>query len=206
MIDSVLVTTGADGQKFVKMRVGGGGRLWRAVVLGGDAVDSRSAVPRAHASVAVCSTLCCSQAPYPGTPITPTPCPQVRSIRIPQVGDKFASRHGQKGTIGITYTQARGRGEPESTHWCRQDSRPWPLGWPSRGLPHAPPLTCASHHLLTSPAPPALLGMQEDMPFSAEGISPDLIINPHAIPSRMTIGHLVEALMSKVGLAGWLVV
>lgn len=69
---------------------------------------------------------------------------RMRKFKLPELGDKMSSTHGQKGVCGMLLSQ-------------------------------------------------------ENMPHTKDGLVPDIIVNPHAFPSRMTIAHLIESVLSKLG-------
>jgi DNA-directed RNA polymerase I subunit RPA2 len=94
----------------------------------------------------------------------------LRFPRNPVIGDKFSSRHGQKG------------GESNCVQ-CKYHH-----------LFNKSVLSKSSTHEVLS-----ILWPQVDMPWSESGICPDVIINPHAFPSRMTIGMLIESMAGKSG-------
>lgn len=89
----------------------------------------------------------------------------VRQSRRPEIGDKFASRHGQKGVCGAIISQV-------SKILC---------------------YFCIEHYVII---------IQEDMPFTDVGICPDVIMNPHGFPSRMTVGKIIE-LVQRVWTTIW---
>ncbi len=151
---------GYRGEKFYRLLEADGVVMHEATVTGGDAVIGRTSPPRFMEEYKEFEI----KGPYrrdTSVAVRPTETGtvdsvfmtenveggkmykvRVRDMRTPEIGDKFASRHGQKGVIGLVVPQ-------------------------------------------------------EDMPYTADGVVPDVIINPHAFPSRMTVGQFIESISGK---------
>jgi len=119
----------------------------------------------------------------------------IRHTRRPELGDKFSSRHGQKGVMGNIVRQVHKR-----------------LIFPDQNAAAAanPCHVRLSADLTSIASASSPLLSQEDFPFSERGICPDLIMNPHGFPSRMTVGKMIELVGSKAAVCtgeepAWLV-
>ena len=110
----------------------------------------------------------------------------IRHTRRPELGDKFSRRHGQKGVMGNIVRQVTPEADLTVTSLGLGCASTLP------GLCWGPLQTLR----LNAPLPPAPYS-QEDFPFSERGICPDLIMNPHGFPSRMTVGKMIELVGSK---------